>query len=154
MPTSSGSGNRLSWLDHQAVVGGPVERSMWLSQFGRLEDGQMNFRPEPRWDRELALSMTMRKRSAAEMGMLVRRMTPPELKRKNDLVRWFVAGDLLDAGYRVVHTPRVRNPEHVSIAAGLPDHLHRDESAHRAWWSSPERGKLDDLAQGMGGFPE
>jgi hypothetical protein len=159
MPNPPGSGEPIHWKDHREHRGEPVGPDAWLSQYGRAEGhGSIDFRERPRFDQlnpaEFDLSMSLGQRSAAEMGLAVRSMPAPERIRKRDRVRWFIAGDLIEAGYVVVLTPTRRNPEHVSVLAPMPDDLRSDLRANLEWWWSSRRVTLESLVKGIGGDSE
>lgn len=83
-----------------------------VTQYGNL-GSQPPFRAGPRNDspRPRAMSVTLGRRSASDMAVLVHRSPDPRI----DTVRYARVGRLRSAGFAVVHRPSRRNPDHASV---------------------------------------
>ena len=84
----------------------------FVSQYGSLrKDPVFRARPRPGSPMRRAMSVTIGRRSAAEMALFVDRTPDPA----TDGVRYATAGELRKAGFQVVHTPSRANRDHASV---------------------------------------
>jgi hypothetical protein len=107
----------------------------WMTQIGGR-----TFKEEPRWHREISLSVLVGRHSANDaVQVSFRRPAVPK-----DQVRFFKIAELVVAEYLPHPMPLPEIPDHACIRAPiLEDQLER----HQAWWARPERVKLQELAR-------
>jgi hypothetical protein len=109
----------------------------YLTQYGQEGSEGSQFRGQPRFDQtgEQDLSMLVGKFSAQEALELIashRSVTP------RDSVRYFLVKDLRERDYVITHTPTLKNPYHISVAA--PDGVDA-----REWWTAQGEPMLELL---------
>jgi hypothetical protein len=107
----------------------------WVTQVGGP-----NFNDEPRWHREISLSvMAGRHRPAVAVPMCFRRPV-----RATDRVRFFRIRELAAAEYLPYPAPSHNNPDHALIRAPIADDK---TELHQAWWTHEDRVRLTTLAR-------
>lgn len=136
-PVTDGKGpemaNGRTWRDGHEGNPAHLETEGWLTQAGRP-----SFPEEPRWDREIELSMVEGRLSVSDV---VRAAFGRPAGRK-DRVRHFRIIDLRLADYWCLSTPSRKNPRHSSVRAPF---VHHDRDIHRGWWNGRDRAKLEAL---------
>lgn len=150
------------WDGHQVRHLDVVPEEAILTQAGsRRSDGAFSFDEEPKWrttsgDRfvECDLSMLEGRHSVDAVWRRIRRMTAPARQRRKDAARYFRAGDLHSNNYYALRTPTRNIPEHASVygdmaaiealgSGRVPPMV--DEQAHRTWWTTTPRVRLELL---------
>jgi hypothetical protein len=112
--------------------GPPIPDGAVLTQYGSaaVPDGQV-FRSKPRHPREFELSMLLGDVGLdAAVKYVRKRAVEP-----NDRIRTTTAGKLRELGFRVIHTPSVRIPIHVSVTVPT-GHVEWDDAQEFAFSSA------------------
>jgi hypothetical protein len=124
---------RLAADDDEQSEFHPVQ-FRWLTQVGGR-----TFKEEPRWHRELTLSMQSGRHSAAEaVSLCYRRPWVPK-----DRVRFFRTADLVAASYLPYIAPVAGNQDHAAVSAPV---FSDDADDHMPWWADEGRVTLQELA--------
>jgi hypothetical protein len=110
-------------------------RFRWLTQVGGR-----TFKEQPRWHREIVLSMQGGRHNAADAVMLCYRR--PSVDK--DRVRFLRVADLLASGYWAYPSPVPGNPDHAVVRSPI---LENDIDLHMAWWAREDRVTLQQLAR-------
>ncbi|GAA1094291.1 MULTISPECIES: hypothetical protein [Tsukamurella] len=150
------------WDEPQQRPFAAVPADSVLTHLGKISAGVAVFNEVPLWREhaverwvEVDVSMIEGAQTIEETVRQVRRRPQSARSRKKDCVRYFRAGDLMDAGYFPMRTPSIGIPRHVSVYGDMTDMMARadkdfgatliDQAVHRWWWDLPGRATLESI---------
>lgn len=120
---------------HASLLSAGHATASVVSQLGSRD----RYPAEPRWDREIELSVIQGDPLSVEDAVKV---TFHRKARPVDCIRDLSVDHLREAGHEVRDTATPRSPRHASISA--PADLSPDEM--KTWWADPSRVTLDEIA--------